>query len=105
MHGQLIPPRVPRIAHIITGLFVGGAETQLAALVRIGKQSSLEESVVSLLAGGPIAEEIKSAGVPVTELRGRSGQASIRLGIMLSQVIQEINPDIVVSWLYHANLY
>ena len=90
-----------KILHIITGLGVGGAEKALMKLVSTSTKSEI--SIISLTGIGIVGQELKEAGFDVS---------SINISILtfpfaiasLYRKIKKINPDIVQTWLYHADL-
>lgn len=94
-----------RVLHVITDLRVGGAELQLARLIEgvsTDQRSSVLVGVVSLRAGGAVADRIEDAGVRVWRL-GASGPLSfVRAVRSLRAVLRNERPDVAVAWLYHA---
>jgi len=92
-----------KVLHVITGLGVGGAEAMLAAvLTRAG--GAIDASVVNLSSGGQVGERLRTAGVSVTDLdMGRAGSKLPGL-FRLARIIRQERPDIVQSWMYHADL-
>lgn len=92
-----------RVAICITGLEVGGAETFLGELLK-HTPADLEVRVYSLVDGGPIADRIASLGIPVTGLHMQVGRPSVRSLRALVGHLREFRPDIVHTWLYHADL-
>jgi glycosyltransferase involved in cell wall biosynthesis len=96
---------MPRILHIITGLNQGGAERMLARVVLGLDRQVIEQKVVSLTNTGAFGDAIKSQGISVLSL-GMSGILTIpRTLYRLRQIIAEYRPDIVQTWLYHADLF
>jgi len=100
------PPRserAVRVAHIITDLDVGGAEMMLTRLV---EQTAAGESAVVIALGalGPLAERIERAGVPVFALGMRAGTSTASALWRLVQLLRRFRPDVVQTWLYHADL-
>ena len=99
-----------RVAHLITGLEAGGAERSLATLVaRLDPRFGSE--VISLVEPGPMAREIRAAGIPVTSLsmrrgaaRGPSGLAGLAGLMRLVRHLRETRPAVLQTWLYHADL-
>ncbi len=92
-----------RLAHIITGLDTGGAERML---LRLGERlhPDFEQSVISLTGAGPVAEELRAAGVEVVAL-GMSPSRPNPLDLWrLTQLLQRWKPDVVQTWMYHADL-
>lgn len=92
-----------KVAIVITGLEVGGAETFLAELLT-KRPLETEFRVYSLLDGGPIAEKIEAMGIPVVGLHLRAGHPSLAAVIALWRHIREYRPDLVHTWMYHADL-
>ncbi len=93
-----------RILQLITSLGVGGAEAQVVALSRSMCQAGHAVEVVSLLSGGENAERLRHAGIPVTGLGMRRGFPHLFGISRLRQLIDRFRPNIVQSWLYHADL-
>lgn len=92
-----------RLGHVITGLGAGGAEFMLlrlcAALAR-----DYQLKVVSLTSGGPLATQLRARGVPVVEL-GVRGIFDVPRGLVaLRRALQAFAPDVVQTWLCHADL-
>ena len=92
-----------RVLHIITGLRRGGAETMLAKLVVGLAREGWENRVVCLSERGPLADELEAAGTPVTALDARSWLAPGSL-TRLVKIIRRYQPDVLQTWLYHADL-
>jgi glycosyltransferase involved in cell wall biosynthesis len=93
-----------KLLHIITGLGTGGAETMLLNLVSALDPWGDASEVISLSGGGPLGERLRSAGVPVRELgmsRGRFTAAKVAL---LTRWTRAVRPDLVQTWMYHADL-
>jgi len=90
------------VSHIITGLNVGGAELVLAKLVRTA--NGFTHSVVSLTDGGVIGDALAREGVPVHHLGMRKDPRGLLDMARLGSAIQGLQPDMVQTWLYHADL-
>lgn len=94
-----------RIIHIIVGLNVGGAELMLKRLVNShANQSEFEHSVISLTEIGEIGSELKSEGVKVTALGMASAFGVLRAFLAIRNELNISRPDIVQTWMYHADL-
>jgi glycosyltransferase involved in cell wall biosynthesis len=89
--------------HVITALDVGGAESMLAALAT-AKTTVFEQRVVSMVTGGAHVARLRHAGVPVDELGFQRGIPDIRHLWRLSRLVQLHKPDVIQSWMYHADL-
>lgn len=92
-----------RVLFIVTGLGTGGAEKQLARLAPRLIDGGFAVSVIALR-GGPVADELRGLGVPVTIL-GVSGFATAgrALGRLL-RLTHSFDPDVIQGWMYHGNL-
>jgi glycosyltransferase involved in cell wall biosynthesis len=93
-----------KLFHIITSLNVGGAEQALKRLLLTTPDAQEGTVVVSLKNLGKIGEELQSRGFEVVALNMRSFLA-FPVGIFrLYRIIRQLQPDIVQTWLYHADL-
>ena len=90
-----------KILHVITGLNVGGAETALSKVVL----SKMEKSVmvVSLTSLGVLGQKLVDEGVTVVALNLKFYN-SILITYKLYKLIRHHKPEIVQTWLYHADL-
>lgn len=89
-----------KILHIITGLNQGGAERQLANLVSMNSNKS---AIFSLMEPGVMAGEIRKAGVTIYTGGVKRSVSPVWIP-KLRKVIRELNPDVVMGWMYHGNL-
>jgi glycosyltransferase involved in cell wall biosynthesis len=92
------------VVHIITGLNTGGAEAMLHKLVGHSDPQRFRHIVISLLDIGPVGVEIAALGIPVHSLHMRGGVPDSRAIVRLRRRLIEVNPDVIQTWLYHANL-
>ena len=93
------------ITHIITGLYVGGAENMLSKLLTQFSNKDIKCSVISLPPLGPLAFQIKSLNIPVYSLNmNRSHIQSFSSLFMLGRLLNHLKPDIIQTWMYHADL-
>jgi len=93
-----------RVMHVIGGLDQGGAEAMLVRLLRGLDRESFSQSVVSLTTRGVYGDQIEAAGVPLLTLGMTGFFAAPRSLATLRKAIKEQRPDIVQTWLYHADL-
>ena len=93
-----------RIAHVISGLDTGGAEVMLAKLVGAMDRARFSNSVISLTDRGQLGHQIESSGVAVYTLGMRRGRPNILALPRLIRLLRTLRPNIVQSWLYHADL-
>lgn len=94
----------PRVLHVITGLGTGGAERALTRLVLAQPPAARPVAVVSLSAGGRYAKILRDAGIELIELGMRPGRPSAAGLVRLVRAIRRRRPEIVQSWMYHADL-
>jgi starch synthase (maltosyl-transferring) len=92
-----------RIAHLITDLDVGGAEKNLATVATGLDRGRFEVFVASLLAPGRIGKDLAAAGIPVADIHMTSA-ADLRAFGRLVEWLRKTRPDILHTWLFHANL-
>jgi glycosyltransferase involved in cell wall biosynthesis len=90
-----------KVMHVITGLRTGGAETQLALLLRHTTASSV---VVALANADEIADVIRRDGTDVYDL-GMHSNHELRALARLTRLIRRHRPDAVHVHLYRATLY
>ena len=93
-----------RVCHLITTLDVGGAELMLARLVEGMDRDRFASSVISLVEPGPVAARIRDAGVRVRTLGLRRGRPSAAAVVRLAAMLRALRPDVLQTWLYHADL-
>ncbi len=93
-----------RIVHVISDLDTGGAEVMLAKLVRAMDRDRFSNTVISLTDRGQLSEQIESSGVAVHTLGMKRGRPDILALPRLIRLLRALNPTIVQSWLYHADL-
>jgi glycosyltransferase involved in cell wall biosynthesis len=90
------------ILHIITGLNDGGAEAVLYRLCTYDRTA--EHHVISLTDHGKYGPLLEAAGVSVTSLHMPRGKITL-LGLWkLWRITRKSQPDVVQTWMYHANL-
>ena len=91
-----------KLTHIITGLNTGGAEIMLYKLSKSMNKDLFEINVISLSGEGQLNKEFERIGIEVkncniTFSRSFSGIISLYKYLKLAK------PDIVQTWLYHAD--
>ncbi|TDD27457.1 glycosyltransferase [Actinomadura sp. KC06] len=92
---------MPRVLHVITGLEHGGAERQLALLLR---HLPVECEVATLTRAGAVGAEIRRAGVHVHEI-GMRGNRDVAALPRLARLIRRGRYDVVHTHLYRACVY
>jgi glycosyltransferase involved in cell wall biosynthesis len=103
---QLLPPTLAlrKILHIITALDVGGAEAMLEKLLRGLDRSRFTPEVITLTDLGTIGHRIAQQGVSVRDLRMSPGRPDPRAFGRLLRWVRAARPDVLQSWMYHADL-
>lgn len=92
---------VVRVTHLINGLGLGGAEMVLARLIE-STRGEMDATVISLDGRrGALADRIEAAGARVLapDLRAHTGGP-----VRLARALIDLQPDVVQTWLYHADL-
>lgn len=93
-----------KIVHVITGLNIGGAERMLLKLIGALRERYVLH-VVSLTNKVQLANEIESLGVPVRSVGfERRVSTTCRAFVRLVRLLRELRPDVVQTWMYHADL-
>lgn len=93
-----------QVVHIITGLSRGGAENVLYRLIQAQPNPS-QHSVVSMTDEGIFGDRLKELGVEVRCLGLHRGRIPSPLIILrLSSWLRHLRPDLVQTWMYHADL-
>jgi glycosyltransferase involved in cell wall biosynthesis len=92
-----------KVLHIITGLNTGGAEMMLYKLCA-NKTDNVEYKIISLTNIGPIGDKITSLGIEVESLGLTKSLNSLFKFFLLIWMIKKFNPNVVQTWLYHADL-
>jgi glycosyltransferase involved in cell wall biosynthesis len=89
------------VLHVITGLEVGGAEMALYRLILEFRGSPYTHTVVVLTAGEGMHARFVESGIELIVLDIRRSPLSHML--RLYRLIRALRPDIVQTWLYHAD--
>jgi glycosyltransferase involved in cell wall biosynthesis len=92
------------IVHLITGLGAGGAEHVLLRLASSTRRDRFSSLVVSLMPEGPLAAPMRAAGVEVQALGMTPAWPSPRAVWRLVRLLRARRPDVLQTWLYHADL-
>ena len=104
MSGQKDKPL--KVLFISSGLEAGGAEGMLLRLLEHVDRDMFIPEVISLTGIGEIGGKIRELGIQVHDLgMSRSGLLIPILSLFrLRMMIKVINPDVVQTWQYHADL-
>lgn len=95
-----------KVLFISNGLEAGGAEGMLLRLLQRFDRELLAPEVISLTGIGEVGEKIRELGIQVHNLgMSRSGlQIPVLSLFRLRRMIKIINPEVVQTWQYHADL-
>jgi glycosyltransferase involved in cell wall biosynthesis len=97
--------QIIRIAHIITTLEQGGAENMLYKIAgEIATDARYQQIVISLTGLGVFGPLLVQKGVRVYHVDMRLKCADILKLMVLIKIIREFRPQILQTWLYHADL-
>ena len=90
-----------KVWHVITGLEAGGAEVQLATLLRHTRHQS---DVVTLYNPGSVAERIRADGTRVRDI-GMTRNTQLGALLTLRSIIADGRYDVVHTHLYRTQIY
>lgn len=93
-----------KIAHVISGLNIGGAEQVLYRLLALMDREKFEQQVVSLGSGGYFRDAMREMGVRISELGMKANRPTLSAVQSLRKVLKESRADAVQTWMYHADL-
>ena len=93
-----------RIVFIITGLSTGGAEIMLLKVLERLDRQRFAPHVISLTTLGELAPRIAALGIPVDAVGMKPGLFSPSGFFRLVRLLKRLNPDVVHTWMYHADL-
>jgi len=92
-----------RILLLVTDLEIGGTPTIVRELaIRLSRGGKAHVHVACLAPAGPVARQIRDAGVKVTALGSRAAY-DVRILPRLSRLVREEKFDVILSFLIHAN--
>lgn len=91
-----------KILHIISGLGNGGAEKNLFKIATCSNKEQFKHIIVSLKDYGWYGEELIKNDIKVYELNINKSIFNL---LNLFKIIKENNPEIIQTWMYHANFF
>ena len=92
-----------RILHVINGLDDGGAEGVLYRICVYDKEH--EHIVVSMQSLGKYGELLRCQGIDVRVLNTSTFKTLPNAILKFKQVLKETKPDLIQTWMYHANIF
>jgi len=93
-----------KLVFVITALGTGGAEMMLYKLLTRINRDRYSPTVISLIDGGVFIGRFHDLDIPVKTLGMKPGVYNPIILLNLRNMLQEIQPDIIQGWMYHANL-
>jgi glycosyltransferase involved in cell wall biosynthesis len=93
-----------KVMHVITTLGPAGAETMLCRIASAMDATRFENDVVSLTGILDQAEKMQAIGIRVRSLGMKRRMPNPLLVVRLARWIRESKPDVIHTWMYHANL-
>jgi glycosyltransferase involved in cell wall biosynthesis len=93
-----------RIVFIITGLSTGGAEMMLLKVLERLDRHRFVARVISLTTLGELGPRIAALGIPVDAMGMKPGLPSPSGFLRLVRILKRLSPDVVHTWMYHADL-
>jgi len=91
-----------KVLHIITDLNNGGAEAVLFRLISNDRNNV--HCVISMMGNGIYGERLVNLGVQVDTLDMPRGRITFKGLIRLFKILKSMKPDVVQTWMYHADL-
>jgi glycosyltransferase involved in cell wall biosynthesis len=98
-------PKQLRVLHVITGLDTGGAETMLLKLMTASRDSYAAQKAISMTDLGPVGTKMRAQGLDAECLEIPRGAISPKGVSRFVGALRVFQPTIVVSWMYHANIF
>ena len=93
-----------KVMHVITTLGPAGAETMLCRIASGMDRNRFENEVVSLTGILDLADSMEATGTRVRTLGMKKSVPNPMLVMRLAHWIRESKPDVIHTWMYHANL-
>lgn len=92
------------VTHLITGTSAGGAETMLHRLVSRTDRERFNVNVISLTTAGEIGRRMIDEGISFHSIEASKSGLDPAALLRLIRHIRRTRPDILQTWMYHADL-
>jgi len=92
------------VVHVISGLPLGGAQTALKYLIARMDRDLFRNTVISLTTKGIVGPQIEALDVPVIEIGMPRGIPSVVGFFRLVRELRQLQPQLIQTWMYHADL-
>ena len=94
-----------KVLHITSGLGNGGAEGMLYRICKVQKTyPNLETNIINLSTNDWYEKKLLSLGIKVYKINLKKNFIDIFRLINLIKLIIQLKPDVIQTWMYHANL-
>jgi glycosyltransferase involved in cell wall biosynthesis len=93
-----------KVVHLITNLETGGAEMMLYKLLAATDPTRIENVVISLTGEGTLGQSIRDLGIRLHLLGIKKDLSAVSSLFQLIRVLQREKPQVLQTWLYHADL-
>mgnify|MGYP000028121074 CR=1 FL=1 len=93
-----------KVVHIVTDLNVGGAQVMLHRLVAGLQAQGVGNTIISLGGMTEHFEPLRRQGVDLQCLGMQARRRGVTGFLRLCQLLRSARPDVVHTWMYHANL-
>lgn len=93
------------IIFFITGLAIGGAETQAVNLAIRLRQRGWKIVIVSLISPKAYVKELQEEDIPVISLNVKSKLVNPYSILKVIRIIHKLRPQIIHSHMFHANIF
>jgi glycosyltransferase involved in cell wall biosynthesis len=93
-----------RVTHVIASLEAGGAQAMLHKIAQVHREAGIESVAVGLTGHTPAAETLARDGFRAYTLGMQPGRASPADLVRLTRLLHATRPDVVQTWMYHADL-
>jgi glycosyltransferase involved in cell wall biosynthesis len=93
-----------KILHIINTLGIGGAQSVLVQLLEGWGGGEDQHMVISLMERAQLAERVEALDVRVEHIDMHPNKMELSKFLRLIRTIRFYKPDIIQTWLYHADL-
>lgn len=95
-----------KILHIITGLEIGGAETNLSRIIPC-LENKFESRICCLVGRGPMAEKFKEKNIPIyyLDIKNIFDFFNPLVILRFRKIIKEFQPRIIETYLIHSDIF
>ena len=93
-----------KVVFVITALGTGGAEMMLYKFLSRMDRDKFFPTVISMIEGGIFVERLQALDIPVYSLGMKAGIPNPLALIKLKKLLNQVKPDLIQGWMYHANL-